>query len=98
MNLPCVQYHNDMAARKKAASLGLPMMEFDAAAEFWAKDMDTILSVYEDPDYLRIIVPDEEKFLTREASKFMVGYERLHLDRTSAPQVSQSLSLPDVLD
>ncbi|CAM6090677.1 unnamed protein product [Calypogeia fissa] len=51
-----VQYHNSMEARNKAASLGLPVMEFDAAGEFWAADLDSALSVFQDPEYLKLVL------------------------------------------
>lgn len=76
------QFHNSMAMREKAVSLGLPVMEFDAAAEFWGADLDSVMSVFQDPGYLEKVVPDENKFITREGSKFMFGYEDLKLDRT----------------
>ncbi|CAM6121677.1 unnamed protein product [Calypogeia fissa] len=76
------QYHNDLAARNKATSMGFPVMEYDGATELWAEDLDTLLDVSKDEEYLQKIVPDAGKFISREYTKFMFGYDDLKMDKT----------------
>lgn len=57
-------------------------MEFDGAAEFVVTDLETLFSVWRDPEFEKWVTPDEEKFMTREGVKLMIGYEDVLMDRT----------------
>ncbi|EXJ75708.1 uncharacterized protein A1O5_00215 [Cladophialophora psammophila CBS 110553] len=41
-----------------------------------AESMDELLSVFADEEYLRVVVPDEKKFLKRETAIMMIGEEQ----------------------
>jgi len=62
------QFHIDNRVRDELAKSGLPVSDVDGMAEFWAKNMEDLMAVFQDPEYLRIVVPDEQKLLEREAT------------------------------
>ncbi|CAM6128410.1 unnamed protein product [Calypogeia fissa] len=80
--LKYTQYHVNTALSSHAATLGLPMMDFDGAAEFVVPDLETLMSVWYDPEFDKTVTPDEQKFMTREGVKIMIGYEDPMIDRT----------------
>lgn len=38
------------------------------------------MAVFQDPEYHKTIVPDEEKFIYRESGKFIFGFEEVKFD------------------
>ena len=59
------------------AQLGdnLPFAPYDGAAEMWAKSYDDLMEVFSNEEYLKVVVPDEQKFLKREEAVMMLGWE-----------------------
>ncbi|WP_187978134.1 EthD domain-containing protein [Mycetocola sp. JXN-3] len=56
---------------------GLPPVTFDGATELWFDDLEGIGRVFEDPEYLAIIRPDEERFINLLGCEFLVTEEHL---------------------
>ena len=74
------QFHADAAVTSGLAAAGLPVSPYDEGAEFWAESYESAMAVFQDPEYLRVAVPDEQKFLDREMAVMMVGYEEVKWD------------------
>ncbi len=54
---------------------GLPDNHIDGSTELWFDDLAGIAAVFQSPEYLATIRPDEEKFLDLHACEFLVGTE-----------------------
>lgn len=76
-----VQYHADDAKMKALAAV-TNTMPWDGAAEFWAHSLEDIVAIFSDPDYLNIVVPDEERFFDKASAQTFVGYEEVKYERT----------------
>jgi hypothetical protein len=48
-------------------------MPYIGIATFEAESIEKILEIFQDPEYLRVIVPDENRFLDREKSSLVAG-------------------------
>lgn len=60
---------------------GLPIAEYDGGVEIWARSLEELMAVFQDEEYLRVVVPDEEKFLKRNEAVMMIGRdEELFVD------------------
>ena len=81
------QFHVDAAVTAGLATHGLPVSPYDGGAEFWADSYESAMAVFQDPEYLRVVVPDEQKFLQREAAVLMVGYEEVKWENGIAAEV-----------
>ncbi|KAH7227137.1 uncharacterized protein BKA55DRAFT_626588 [Fusarium redolens] len=68
------QFHVDEKVDLSATGLP-PVAPFDGAATMWAKSLEDLHAVFTDPEYNRIVVPDEEKFLKRAEAVPMVGWD-----------------------
>ena len=55
---------------------GLPDNSIDGATELWFDDLAGLVGVFESPDYVAKIRPDEEAFLDLHACEFLLGAER----------------------
>ena len=54
---------------------GLPDNHIDGSTELWFDDLADIAGVFQSPNYMATIRPDEEKFLDLHACEFLVGTE-----------------------
>ncbi|KAK5736812.1 hypothetical protein LTR17_007137 [Elasticomyces elasticus] len=78
-----IKYQQFHASHPFSAGLkthGLPVADYDGGAEFWAETYEDIMAVFQDPEYERIVVPDEKKFLDREKAVMMLGWEEVKWD------------------
>jgi len=71
------QFHVDYATRSALAASGLPMAEYDGGVEMWAETLEDLMAVFQDEEYLRVVVPDETSFLKRHEGKMMIGYDEV---------------------
>ncbi|KAI7763132.1 hypothetical protein LZL87_012169 [Fusarium oxysporum] len=69
------QFHADEKLGLSATRLPL-VAPFDGAATMWAKSLEDLHAV-SDPEYNRIVVPDEEKFLKRAEAVPIVGWDEV---------------------
>ncbi|KAF5687188.1 dimeric alpha+beta barrel [Fusarium denticulatum] len=70
------QFHAD----EKLDLLGTgmpPVAPFDGAATMWAKSLEDLHAIFSDPEYNRIVVPDEEKFLKRAEAVPIIGWDEV---------------------
>ncbi|KZV89985.1 hypothetical protein EXIGLDRAFT_771268 [Exidia glandulosa HHB12029] len=74
-----VQYHINAEASAIIGTV-MPIVSFDGAAIFYARSQEELLAVFRHPEYLSVVVPDEESFIDRPASQVMVGYEEVKLE------------------
>ncbi len=54
---------------------GLPDNHIDGSTELWFDDLVGLAGVFQSPNYMKVIRPDEEKFLDLHACEFLVGVE-----------------------
>jgi hypothetical protein len=52
-----------------------PILEYDGAAEFWVRDLETLENMYSDPEYVEVIQPDEANFIDGESFKMLIGVD-----------------------
>lgn len=69
------QFHVNDKFRTQMAGSNLPFAAYDGAAEMWAHSYEDLMAVFTDDEYLRVVVPDEEKFLKRHEAVMMLGWE-----------------------
>ena len=58
---------------------GLPPAKYDGITELWFDDASDIAALFNDPDYLAQIRPDEERFLDLHGCDFIVSQENIVL-------------------
>ncbi|KAK3646002.1 hypothetical protein LTR56_008880 [Elasticomyces elasticus] len=78
-----IKYQQFHASHPFSAGLkthGLPVADYDGGAEFWAETYEDMMAVFQDPEYEKIVVPDEMKFLDREKAVMMLGWEEVKWD------------------
>ncbi|WP_233276834.1 EthD domain-containing protein [Mucilaginibacter paludis] len=54
---------------------GLPPREYDGITEIWFDNADSIGKVFGSKDYMKLIRPDEEKFLDMHGCSFLISTE-----------------------
>ncbi|KAF5572747.1 dimeric alpha+beta barrel [Fusarium pseudoanthophilum] len=70
------QFHAD--EKLDLSGTGMPpVAPFDGAATMWAKSLEDLHAIFSDPEYNRIVVPDEEKFLKRSEAVPIVGWDEV---------------------
>ena len=76
------QYHIDasLTGGVRAATGGSPVIEYNGAAEFWVDRLEDFGAIFQDPHYLEVVVPDEQKFIQREAGVILVGEDHVKWD------------------
>ncbi|OTA62372.1 hypothetical protein K449DRAFT_434034 [Hypoxylon sp. EC38] len=67
------QFHSDNSI--DLTKFGVGMVGYDGGATMWANNLDELLAVFIDQDYLRTVVPDEEKFFNRTEVVAMFGWD-----------------------
>ncbi|MCJ1316940.1 hypothetical protein MMC15_002261 [Xylographa vitiligo] len=50
-------------------------MEYDGGVNVWAATTEDLMSVFQDEEYKRVVIPDEESFLKRSEAVMMIGYD-----------------------
>ncbi|TKA76773.1 hypothetical protein B0A49_08383 [Cryomyces minteri] len=69
------QFHVNRDVMNALASHGLPAAEYDGGVNLWANSVEDLMAVFQDDEYNRVVVPDENSFLQRHEAKMMVGYD-----------------------
>ncbi|KAF5647852.1 dimeric alpha+beta barrel [Fusarium tjaetaba] len=70
------QFHAD--EKLDLSGTGMPpVAPFDGAATMWAKSLEDLHAIFSDPEYNRIVVPDEEKFLKRAEAVPIIGWDEV---------------------
>ncbi|KAJ9144234.1 hypothetical protein NKR23_g6237 [Pleurostoma richardsiae] len=72
-----VQFHINQNVSASLAEAGLPVSEWDGGVEMWAEDLGDLMAVFQDEEYNRVVVPDEQRFLKRSEAKMMVGWDEV---------------------
>ena len=81
-SLPVVQQHVRRYVQQHTIPLvmpGLPPLKYDGISELWFDNTDSISALFNDPDYLTQIRPDEERFLDLHGCDFVVSEEHVVL-------------------
>ena len=73
------QFHVDHQTSEGLKAHGLPIAEYDGGVEIWAKNLEELMAVFQDEEYMRVVVLDEEKFLKRHETMMMVGRDEEHV-------------------
>ncbi|KAI2628892.1 hypothetical protein GGR54DRAFT_636607 [Hypoxylon sp. NC1633] len=69
------QTHSDSSV--DLSQYGLIKSGYDGIAEFWARSLEDLEAVFNDPEYLSIVYPDEENFFHRTESTILYGWEEI---------------------
>ncbi|KDR82193.1 hypothetical protein GALMADRAFT_58684, partial [Galerina marginata CBS 339.88] len=75
------QFHVLEPQSRALAEAGLPIAEFDGAAEFWVDKLEDLLALFGDGEYLKNAVPDEANFLDRSSVQLLVGEDQTKWER-----------------
>ncbi|KAJ7131587.1 hypothetical protein C8R43DRAFT_1207626 [Mycena crocata] len=62
---------NDAVLQQIFQVMGTPMAEWDGMVIFEGESYEKIFAVFQDAEYQKIIVPDEEKFLDRQSAHML---------------------------
>ncbi|KAJ7131589.1 EthD domain-containing protein [Mycena crocata] len=62
---------NDAVLQQISQVMGAPMAEWDGMVIFEGESYAKIFAVFQDAEYQKIIVPDEEKFLDRQSAQML---------------------------
>jgi len=79
-SLPAVKKHVRRYVQQHTVPLdipGLPPMKYDGITEIWFDSKEDIGAVFNDPEYLAKIRPDEEQFLDLNGCDFVVSEENI---------------------
>jgi len=57
------------------AAQGLPVVDYDGGVNIWANSVEDMMAVFQDEEYNRVVVPDEESFMKRHDAKMMLGHD-----------------------
>lgn len=52
-----------------------PVLEYDAAAEFWVPTIETLQAMMSDNEYVTKIAPDERSFIDGDSMKMLIGVD-----------------------
>ncbi len=77
-SLPAVRVHVRRYVQQHLVSLelpGLPPVKYDGITELWFDDEAGLAALFQDPEYLARIRPDEEKFLDLHGCDFLLSRE-----------------------
>ncbi|MCJ1415701.1 hypothetical protein MMC32_002033 [Xylographa parallela] len=69
------QFHVDHETSSALRAHGLPIVEYDGGVNIWAATTEDLMSVFQDEEYKRVVIPDEESFLKRSEAVMMIGYD-----------------------
>lgn len=78
MSMPVVQETVRRYVQQHALPVtlpGMPPVKYDGVTELWFDDIDALAKCFMDPEYLRVIRPDEESFLDVHGCDFIVSDE-----------------------
>ena len=62
---------------------GLPPAKYDGITEIWFDSAESINAVFQDPEYLAKIRPDEEQFLDLQGCDILVTQENIVLEQAT---------------
>ncbi|EJD35551.1 hypothetical protein AURDEDRAFT_175349 [Auricularia subglabra TFB-10046 SS5] len=68
------QYHVNSQQLAALSAITKPV-HFDGVAEFWGRSYEDLAAFISDPEFIRLVWPDGEKFLDTAASEAFIGYE-----------------------
>ncbi|KAH8821343.1 EthD domain-containing protein [Xylogone sp. PMI_703] len=69
------QYHGNENDSKTLAGLGLPVASYDCIVTIVTRNFEDLMSVFNDPEYQRVVVPDEEYLFDRPNCNMLIGYD-----------------------
>ncbi|THH15368.1 hypothetical protein EUX98_g9478 [Antrodiella citrinella] len=78
------QFHFNADLNKELAKVGLYKSPYYGIANFEAESDEKLLEVFEDPEYKRLLLPDEDKFFDKSMSELIVGKMAVFIDKTRA--------------
>lgn len=63
---------------------GLPILEYDGAAEFWMPNLEILQAMQTDPEYVEKIQPDEANFIDGESIQMILGVDYIVVENQNA--------------
>ncbi|KAI0899149.1 hypothetical protein F4806DRAFT_493649 [Annulohypoxylon nitens] len=67
------QFHTNSSTDLR--QFGIGMLSYDGAASMWANNLEELLQVFNAEEYLKTVVPDEERFINRAEIVTMIGWD-----------------------
>jgi uncharacterized protein (TIGR02118 family) len=67
--------------------------DFDGIAEVWFKDIATMTAAFNEPRFVELVGPDDEKFIDRSAVSIMVTREIEKIPLNGKPEVKLSVAI-----
>jgi hypothetical protein len=53
----------------------MEILQYDGAAEFWVRDLETLQAMVIDEEYVNVIQPDEANFIDASSMKMLIGVD-----------------------
>ncbi|KAF5019810.1 hypothetical protein F66182_8179 [Fusarium sp. NRRL 66182] len=79
------QYHSTPEFRDLGRVEGAaPILEFDGALEVWVHNLETFQAMGSDPEYLRVVQPDEANFIDLQSFKMIIGVDYTVVEHQNA--------------
>jgi len=69
------QFHVNRQVMDELAAKRLPIVDYDGVMSIWGHSVEDLVAIFQDEEYKRVVVPDEEKFLNRRSAKFLLGHD-----------------------
>lgn len=77
------KYHTPSSTRSAinplAEKAGWKVNNFDSYAEFWVRSVDDWVRATDDPAYVLIVTPDEERLLDKSRTEVTFGWEQVRV-------------------
>jgi len=70
------QFHIDRGVSDTLAQAGLPVSEYDGEVNLWFASLEDVMTMWNDPEYQRLVVPDGAVFSKTSESRVMIGYDK----------------------
>ncbi|KAJ7040311.1 hypothetical protein C8F04DRAFT_1083160 [Mycena alexandri] len=63
------------------AAVGFPILQYDAAAEFFVERLDDLMELLQDQEFKEKVTADESNFLDHSSIQVLVGEDRVQYER-----------------
>jgi hypothetical protein len=67
----------------------MPVLDYDACAEIWVRDLETMQQMAADPEYLGKIAADEEEFIDKSTLRILLGVDYVVIEDGKAVEEHQ---------
>ncbi|KAJ3899835.1 EthD domain-containing protein [Lentinula edodes] len=75
------QFHILKPESDKLSAAGFPVLDFDAAAEFFVAKLDDLMELLRDEEYQQKVTADESNFLDHSSIQVLVGEDHIQYEK-----------------